>query len=94
LIGDDPQGTEHPRIMMAKEVSMPWDEVRGLLDKLADASREFDCGSVVSMLREAPTGYSPNGDVVDLVWCNSQRDQNDQDARIAKIHHLPGVNPH
>ncbi len=92
LIGDDPQGTEHSRIMMAKEVSMPWDEVRVLLDKLAEASREFDCGSVVAMLREAPTGYSPNGEVVDLVWCNSERGQNDQDARIAKIHHLPGVN--
>src|SRR5690606_26484107 len=70
LIGDDPQGTNHPRIMMAREVSMPWDDVHQLLDKLSEASRNFDCGRVVSMLREAPTGYAPNGDVVDLVWCN------------------------
>jgi len=94
LIGDDPQGTEHPRIMMAREVSMPWDELRDLLDKLAEASREFDCGRIVTMLREAPTGYSPNRDVVDLVWCNGSHDQAGLDAGSAKVHHFPGVNQH
>ena len=27
LIGDDPQGTSHPRIMMAREVSLNWEQV-------------------------------------------------------------------
>ena len=26
---------------------------------------------IADLIREAPTGYAPNGDVADLVWCNS-----------------------
>ena len=91
LIGDDPQGTNHPRIMMAREVSMPWDDVHQLLDKLSEASRNFDCGRVVSMLREAPTGYAPNGDVVDLVWCNGKQEAVSPTVPNGKVHHLAGV---
>ncbi|MBS8240742.1 polysaccharide biosynthesis protein [Marinobacter lipolyticus] len=69
LIGDDPQGTAHPRIMMAREASMSWTEVEATLDKLMRASQSFDCRSVVEVLRTAPTGYAPNGEVADLVWC-------------------------
>lgn len=69
LIGDDPQGTAHPRIMMAREVSMPWADVEATLDKLMRASQSFDCRSVIEVLRTAPTGYAPNSDVADLVWC-------------------------
>ncbi|MEX2476247.1 polysaccharide biosynthesis protein [Marinobacter sp.] len=69
LIGDDPQGTAHPRIMMAREASMLWAEVDATLDKLMRASQSFDCRAVVDVLRTAPTGYAPNSEVVDLVWC-------------------------
>lgn len=69
LIGDNPQGTAHPRIMMAREVSMPWSDVEATLDKLMRASQSFDCRSMVEVLRTAPTGYAPNGEVADLVWC-------------------------
>jgi FlaA1/EpsC-like NDP-sugar epimerase len=68
LIGDDPQGTAHPRIMMAREVCMPWAGVEDVLSQLQRASHGFDCESVVSVLKEAPTGFSPNGAVEDLVW--------------------------
>ena len=70
LIGDDPQGTSHPRIMMAREVSMPWDKVEITLNRLMRASQEFDCQQVVEILRSTPTGYAPNGGVEDLVWLN------------------------
>lgn len=70
LIGDDPQGTSHPRIMMAREVSMPWDKVEMTLNRLMRASQEFDCQQVVEVLRSTPTGYAPNGGVEDLVWLN------------------------
>lgn len=73
LIGDNPQGTAHPRIMMAREVSLPWEEISQTLDNLAQASRNFDCEHIRELLCEARTGYSPNGDVVDLVWCNGDR---------------------
>lgn len=70
LIGDDPQGTANPRIMMAREVSMSWAEVEETLDKLMRASQSFDCKSMLEVLRTAPTGYAPNSDVADLVWCS------------------------
>ena len=71
LIGDNPQGTSHPRIMMAREVSLPWANVEDLLSKFTRASQAFDCQAVVELLKEARTAYEPNGDVADLVWCNN-----------------------
>jgi len=68
LIGDNPQPTAHPRIMMAREMSLPWPEVESLLQRLDQASRDFDCEAVVDILREAGTGYSPNSGLVDLEW--------------------------
>lgn len=70
LVGDDPQGTAHPRIMMAQEASMNWPDIELLLEKLTLASHNFDCQQVVSLLKEAPTGYAPSSNMVDLVFCN------------------------
>jgi len=72
LIGDNPQGTAHPRIMMAREVFLEWSEVEELLGKLTRASQAFDCGAVIHLLQEARTGYAPNGEVADLVWCSGK----------------------
>jgi FlaA1/EpsC-like NDP-sugar epimerase len=68
LIGDDPQGTAHPRIMMAREVCMSWPEVANTVKQLQHASHAFDCEEVLSILKAAPTGFAPNGGVGDLVW--------------------------
>jgi FlaA1/EpsC-like NDP-sugar epimerase len=73
LIGDDPQGTSHPRIMMAREVSMPWAQVEEFLSQLQRASQSFDCKSAIEVLKNAKTGYTPNGNLSDLVWCNGQQ---------------------
>ena len=70
LIGDNPQGTAHPRIMMAREVSLTWYELEDLLGKLTRASRAFDCSAVIELLKQANTGYAPGGELVDLVWCS------------------------
>ncbi len=56
--------------MMAREASMAWDDVELLLERLTLASHNFDCRQVVNLLRNAPTGYAPNSDMADLVWCN------------------------
>ena len=73
LIGDDPQGTAHPRIMMAREVCMTWPEVADTVKQLQYASQAFDCEEVLSILKTAPTGFAPNGGVGDLVWNLSPR---------------------
>lgn len=89
LIGDDPQGTDHPRIMMAREASMTWDDVAQTLNRLMRASREFDCGEVMDILKTAPTGFGHNGKVADLVWCNGDRDSVAKAKNEDKVRRLP-----
>jgi FlaA1/EpsC-like NDP-sugar epimerase len=89
LIGDNPQGTAHPRIMMAREVSMPWDEVEQTLNRLMRASHEFDCGDIIQILRTAPTGFAHNGDVADLVWCNGNQERVGEARNADKVRRLP-----
>lgn len=89
LIGDDPQGTAHPRIMMAREVSMPWSEVEQTLSRLMKASQEFDCRQIVEILKTVPTGFAPTGEVADLVWCNGENRLLAQNEENQKIRRFP-----
>ena len=86
LIGDNPQPTAHSRIMMAREVSLPWPEVEALLERLNQASREFDCESIIATLREARTGYSPNSSLVDLEWCHRHYSGAEQASSVVRLH--------
>lgn len=91
LIGDNPQGTAHPRIMMAREVSLPWAEVEDFLNKFSHASQAFDCQAVIELLKQARTGYAPNGELADLVWCNGGQEASEgrPDGKVLKF----GVSP-
>lgn len=89
LIGDNPQGTAHPRIMMAREVSMPWDEVEQTLNRLMRASHDFNCEEIIQILKTAPTGFAHNGDVADLVWCNGNRQITVATQETDKIRRFP-----
>jgi FlaA1/EpsC-like NDP-sugar epimerase len=71
LIGDNPQGTAHPRIMKAEELFLPWAEIKKLLLEIDAASHEFDCERIIQILRDAPTGYNSESEMVDLVWANT-----------------------
>mgnify|MGYP000025560024 FL=1 len=88
LIGDDPQGTSHPRIMMAREASLTWEQVEDFLSQLQRASQSFDCSAVIEVLKNAKTGYAPNGNLEDLVWCNGQSDVVAADRQGDKVHRL------
>jgi len=88
LIGDNPQGTAHPRILMAREVSLTWDEVEEYLGRLTRASQGFDCKAALNILIEARTAYSPNGDVADLVWCKAGAEipeHHDKDGKVLRL---------
>ncbi|WP_341582289.1 nucleoside-diphosphate sugar epimerase/dehydratase [Marinobacter metalliresistant] len=89
LIGDDPQGTAHPRIMMAREVSMAWDEVEQTLNRLMRASHEFDCLEILEILKTAPAGFAPNSGVADLVWCNGNQERLSEAWKAGKVRRLP-----
>ncbi|MBL3824551.1 MULTISPECIES: polysaccharide biosynthesis protein [unclassified Marinobacter] len=89
LIGDNPQGTAHPRIMMAREVSMAWGEVEQTLNRLMRASHEFDCDEIMKILKMAPTGFAHNGEVADLVWCNGHQERVGEISNADKVRRLP-----
>lgn len=74
LIGENPAGTDHPRIMKAREASLPWEEVEALIKQLDKACHTFDCERVREILLSAPTGYQPTGDNEDLVWQRHLKD--------------------
>jgi len=68
LIGKNVTGTEHPRILRAMEHSLPWDQVRHVLDELAQCSLRFDCERAREILLRAVPEYQPTDRVQDHVW--------------------------
>jgi len=58
LIGDNVEGSEHPRIMTANEVHLTWPETHNLLNRLDRACHEFKVEDVISLLLEAPAAFT------------------------------------
>jgi FlaA1/EpsC-like NDP-sugar epimerase len=57
LIGDNPQKTSHPRILMAREGFMPWQELSPKLDSLYHAAMRDDELAVRELLTELVPAY-------------------------------------
>lgn len=73
LIGNDPQLTRHPRIMMANEHHLPWSFLRAQLDIM---ERLIDTGQVVgahTLLQQLVAEFAPSGSIVDWVTIASDR---------------------
>ncbi|CAH6794847.1 Polysaccharide biosynthesis protein [Vibrio chagasii] len=60
LIGDNVEGTNHGKIMTAKEESLTWQEMNELLHQLDQCCHSFDTECIFQILRNSPTGYTPN----------------------------------
>ncbi len=67
LVGDDVEGTNHPRIMTANEVHLSWPETHNLLNRLDKACHEFHVDDVIELLLEAPAAFNKQGDCPDWV---------------------------
>jgi FlaA1/EpsC-like NDP-sugar epimerase len=65
LIGDNPQPTNHPRVMKATEQMLPWPALEPELAALDAAMTEGDLATVRSTLRRL-AGYAPTDDPGDL----------------------------
>lgn len=93
LIGGQQRQTSHPRIFMAREEALAWGEVEELLASLSLACKKFDCQAAVSVLRTAPTGYSPSYSPKDLLWRDRfemvHRQGKSGTSTQAKVHRLP-----
>ena len=68
LIGKNVTGTEHPRISRAMDPSLTWEQIRQVLDSLAQCSIRFDCGRAREILIHAVPEYRPTERVQDHVW--------------------------
>jgi len=65
LIGDNPEGTPHPRIMKAREDFVPWPELSVRLNELQAAIQSNDVEQQRGILRALVHGYESEGAVVD-----------------------------
>jgi len=65
LIGGNPQGTAHPKIMKAHEEFLSWDELQQGLEKLNLALDSSDDQLIRGMLKKLVPSYQSNGDPVD-----------------------------
>ena len=57
LIGNNPEGTDHPRIITAAERAMDPAALDRLLDRLANACAAFDLDGVITILQGAPLDF-------------------------------------
>jgi FlaA1/EpsC-like NDP-sugar epimerase len=93
LIGEEARGTTHPRIMMAREESLPWPKVKELLSELIAACKEFDYKAAIELMRNAPTGYSPSYEPTDVLHravTNEGPGESQQAAsKQGNVHRLP-----
>jgi FlaA1/EpsC-like NDP-sugar epimerase len=67
LVGDNVEGTSHPRIMTANEVHLSWPETHNLLNRLDKACHEFDVDGVINLLLKAPAAFNKQGHSPDWV---------------------------
>ena len=59
LIGEGAEETLHPRIMKASEVSLPYQELMQVLDRLREACERSDLHGIHRILQELPLSYTP-----------------------------------
>ncbi|WP_285962262.1 MULTISPECIES: polysaccharide biosynthesis protein [Pseudomonas] len=71
LIGDNVSPTDHPMIMRANEEHLPWEAFKEVIVNLIDSVEQDDYDRVRQLLREAVSGYAPEGEIVD--WMYSKR---------------------
>ena len=76
LIGNDPKGTDHPRIMTATEGSLSMDKLGGFLDRLERACAAYDIETVRQIFLEAPLAFQPTvSELHDLTWNATGKDR-------------------
>ncbi len=75
LIGNDPQRTAHPRIMMAHEKMVPWDELLPKLTELSRAANTQNIAHIRDVLLELVDGFTP-GELIAQPYADSGFDNN------------------
>tara|TARA_B100000780_G_scaffold139281_1_gene97525 strand:+ start:1240 stop:3372 length:2133 start_codon:yes stop_codon:yes gene_type:complete len=68
LIANNPQATQHPRIMKANEKFSPWSELQPMITTLRIAAVNGDVMMIRGMLQQLVPEYQPDEKVVDWVY--------------------------
>ncbi|GEA52348.1 nucleoside-diphosphate sugar epimerase [Vibrio inusitatus NBRC 102082] len=68
LVGEEELDTEHSQIKRANEVYIPYKEFIAYLDKLDQASHDYQHQKIRELLLELPLQFNPTDDINDLVW--------------------------
>ena len=66
--GDNVRKTEHSRIMTAEEYYLPFDQLSSVLAQLEQACKHADYMSIREILLNAPTGFNPTTEIVDVLY--------------------------
>ena len=66
--GDNVRKTSHPRIMTAEEVYLPFEQLSDVLLELEDACKAADYIAIRQTLLNAPTGFKPTTEIVDVLY--------------------------
>ena len=74
LIGDNPQPTQHQRIMKAQEQFLSWPLLESKLNALSLAMSVNDVALIRGLLKQLVSGYEPSGEVVDWVHLAQERE--------------------
>ena len=77
LIGNNVEGTKHPLIMRANEEMLGWEELKPLLEKMQEASQDFDVQTIRELLLTLVSGYKPESQIHDWMWNKKCDDLND-----------------
>jgi FlaA1/EpsC-like NDP-sugar epimerase len=60
LIGDNPEATEHPRIMKAQEECFTWEVLAILLQELMEVARDVESKRILRLLQQLVPGFQPD----------------------------------
>lgn len=76
LIGDNPEPTQHARIMKAHEEFLSWPALKQYLAELMTAVDANNVPQMRELIQKLVPGYQPDGDVVDWVYLADTREIN------------------
>lgn len=71
IAGDNVCKTEHPRILAAEEVYLPFEQLTGILSEIENACDSADYQRLREILLKAPTGFNPTTEIVDVLCSSS-----------------------
>ena len=80
LIGTNVSGTQHPRIMRAREDYLSFEQLQPLMGELQAASQALDRDRARQVLLDSVGGYDSSNGIEDLVWVSQRRNLADVDS--------------